>query len=104
MTEIATTVPSTWKESRESEQESVRLNGMKNDAERQQVELLESIECHKQYHEAVMRTEKTLKEIENKLEEGFKDTELQNATLFEVTCSHAPVGDKSNVDIFYVHL
>ena len=85
MTDIAATVPSTWKESSEQQLGKIQLDMRRNDARRQQTELQETISFHKQYHEAVVRAGERIKEIEDKLEDKASiDTGLENGVLFEV--------------------
>ena len=86
MTDITATVPSTWKESREQALGKIQLDMRRNDAKRQQTELQETISFHKQCHEAVVRADERMKEIEDKLEERASiDTGLENRALFEVS-------------------
>lgn len=91
MTEIAASVPPTWMETEEYEWKSAQLIGRKNDANQQQAELKEMIAHHKQFNEAVMRTEVMMEEMEDKLGNDLNDIELLKGKLLEVIRMHPQV-------------
>ena len=74
MTEIAASVPPTWKESNEQETTKEEFDTIRNNARRRQAELHETISFHKQYREAVITAVDRLREIEENLE-GKESTE-----------------------------
>lgn len=84
MTEIAASVPPTWRETKEYERKSAQLIGLKNDANQQQAELKEMIAYRKQFNEAVMRTQMMMEEMEVKLGNNSNDIELCQGALREV--------------------
>ena len=86
MTELATAVPPTWKESAEQESTKVELDTLRNDARRQQTELQETVSFHKQYREAVTKAGDCLRDIEERMEDAPSvNNDSQNGPSFEVS-------------------